>query len=117
MQGAIMQSVDKTSVQENLARAVWLLSEYYGPVCDITGLAQKIAKETECDWAPIRDDIVAGLISLSDGSCCQGPGPELSCIGHCEIGSSCYWWHTGAETSWSDERPEWWDEQIEQWSN
>ena len=112
-----MQSNTREVMAEVLVRAAWLLSEYEPYGDDITGLAHMIATRTEADdWHEIRDDIVLGLAGLSrdGGEYYRGTGAGLACMGLC-FGGACYWWHNGAETCWSADKPEWWDSQIEQW--
>lgn len=113
-----MTTITRDQACEDLARTAWLLSEH-GPLSDITGLARKIATQTNGDWSSIRDGIIAGLCSLSHA--CdyyyQAPGDgEFACIGCCDLGpQDCYWWTNAGEACWSSDRPEWWDSQLEQW--
>lgn len=114
-----MRTIDQITAShalESLARTAWLLTEYE-PEKDITGIACRIAKRAGGDWAPIRDAILAGLEEMSD-QVYEGPSVERAVIGHCVMADiDCWWWHNGGESDWTADRPEWWDEQVEQWTN
>jgi hypothetical protein len=107
----------KESVCESLARAAWVLTQYE-PEKDITGIAHRLATRAGGEWSDIRDGILAGLRSLTEiDQYHESSAAELACIGYCEMGDTdCYWWTNGGESDWSADRPEWWDDQIEQWS-
>jgi hypothetical protein len=101
---------------ENLARTLWTASRFFQPCDDITGLCHIIANDTGCDWNDLRADVLYGLEQASEAYH-QGDSAELACCGYCRFGDEdCYWWHNGAETCWSSDKPDWWDAQVEQWS-
>jgi hypothetical protein len=105
---------------ETLARTAWLLSGYIDGGTDIVTLACKIADQTGGEHQGISDDVLAGLESLAaeDGEYTEGPDVEFSCMGHVRLGDTdCYWWANGAETIWSCDRPDWWDDQLAQWQD
>jgi hypothetical protein len=109
-----MRSNTKDIACGNLARVAWILSDRVGGD-DITYLAHEVAGATGGDWAEIRDDIVAGLECMSDCDCSEDA--ERAIMGHCDMGEvDCYWWHNGAETRWTSDKPDWWEEQVALWS-
>ena len=111
------------NANEYLARAAWLLRDHVA-IADITGLGNWIAENSSPDedeagdGSAIASAIVDGLESLS-GDECYSPkeATEAECMGHCKIGDDCYWWYNGAETNWQSDRPDWWEEQLEQYED
>jgi len=92
---------------EFLAMAAWQIGNP-----DITATAQQIASH---DWQSCRDSIIDGLTSLTNDEYLTDQNmPQESIMGECRIGANlCYWWSNNAESRWSCDKPEWWEEAVE----